>query len=156
MTRPIYDPGGLCVQLRKLPRPISVNDYVNRGYPTKEKKRYLREFGDWALVNPPAKFRKALFHQEGLYEAFKANLAPYHIVLDYHWVDDFLTESKKAKEKMRKIDASNFIKCTEDCLAKWLGIDDRYFKQFTFRAEHDPDPDRHDFRVTIHAPQKFF
>ena len=52
--------------------------------------------------------------------------------IDYTWVTNFKTKTGD----MKIVDASNRIKLTEDCIAKFLTVNDCYFKEFHWDSIH--------------------
>lgn len=127
------DFNGESVFLSQLPIPISSNQYVGKRYPPKQKARYIKEFGDWqAQVGLDERRRVVRFIFGDNLTAFQKRKAIGVVKVDYLWVTNFKTKAGT----MKLIDASNHMKLTEDCIAKFLTIDDCYFKEFSWHTIH--------------------
>ena len=146
------------VVLRNLPIPVSVNDYCNRRHPTPEKKRFMSEFRGWELGNllvadnniygaegrTVELVRKHLFGDK--FSEYQENKAKKIIEIKYIWYMDIYHKNGV----MRKVDTSNFVKCIEDSISEWLGIDDRYFKNFSMTV-FDKKDEKESFEAIIYA-----
>ena len=141
-----------CVFLNELPMPPSVNDYVNRRYPTKNKKKFLKEWNDALLkVGKRKQFEvwNFLFKDTKKRALFVDRRAIATIRIEYIWLTNLLTKDKK---RMKIIDSSNRIKLIEDCLAKFIGVDDCYFKEFSWDTYHYKEEN---FCARIYRPNLF-
>lgn len=121
-----------CVYLNKLPVPPSVNDYVNRRYPTKKKKEFLREWSrcvKQTTRQERLQILKFLFEDVKKKNLFIKRKALATVKVEYMWATRLTTKDGK---KMKIFDSSNRLKLIEDCLAKFIGIDDCYFKEFNW------------------------
>lgn len=125
-----------CVCLKGLPIPPSVNDYVNRRYPTKKKKEFLKEWNNYILKvkkNDKIKICKFLFGSPKKRKMFVERKALATIRVEYMWTTRLTTKDGK---RMKIFDSSNRMKLIEDCLAKFIGVDDCYFKDFSWDTIH--------------------
>ena len=121
------------VFLTGLPHPVSSNQYVGKRYAPKQKAKYLNDFSNWmAHVGIQDRRRVVRFVFGENLTAFQKRKAIGVVKISYLWATNFKTKAGT----MKMIDASNHMKLTEDCLAKFLTIDDCYFKEFTWDTIH--------------------
>lgn len=121
------------IYLKHLPIPISSNNYIGKRYSTKEKKEFIRQFASWQMMVGKRERAKALRFVFGdRLTGFQKRIRVGIVKIEYFWVTDF----KTVDGRMKMFDASNRMKLTEDCLAKFLTIDDCYFKEFSWETTH--------------------
>lgn len=141
-----------CVIISDIPTPPSANDYVNRRYPTKKKKIFMESWNDGVMeIGNKKKIEmwKFLFGNINKRSLFVERKALATIRIEYYWSTRLKT---KKGDKMKLFDSSNRIKLLEDCLAKFMGVDDCYFKDFSWTTiNHETE----DFFVRIYRPCYF-
>lgn len=128
-----------CIRLDNLPIPPSVNDYVNKRYPTKKKKEFLKSWENWVMQVTKIeniKVLKFLFGTTKKRKQFIERKALATIRVEYMWTTRLTTKDGK---RMKIFDSSNRLKLIEDSLAKFIGIDDCYFKEFTWETFNHKD-----------------
>lgn len=121
------------VFLNHLPIPVSSNRYVGKRYPSKEKKQYETNFSHWEYkVGNSDRRRVIRFVFGDNLKNFQKRKAIGIVKIHYTWVMNF----KNKNNTMKMIDSSNHLKLTEDNIAKFLTIDDCYFKEFSWDTMH--------------------
>ena len=121
------------VLLKDLPIPISSNDYIGKRYATKKKEKYINEFASWQVrvgIRDRRKILKFVFGDN--LTKFRKRKVIGKVRIDYTWVTNFKTK----QDTMKVVDASNRIKLTEDYIAKFLTVNDCYFKEFEWDTIH--------------------
>ena len=145
-----------CVWLHHLPAPISVNDYANRRYPTKKKKTYDKEWRFWDIKSRKSgkseidKIRKFLFRDK--FKEFCQRKVLEIIKIEHYWTRRLIVlDGRTGCERLKVQDSTNYIKATEDAVAKWLGIDDCYFKDSSIKSFHDPKIET--YSIALYVPK---
>lgn len=139
------------VRLEGMPVPCTSNKFFNkRNWPSKEKQAYLKEFNWWVgkIQKIESMWRIRRFLLGDVHSRFNDRTDLRVINVDYVWVDDFIT---KDGAKMRMKDSSNRIKAVEDCVSRWMRIDDCYFKNLSIRCIHSREVQ--DFVMNISKPK---
>ena len=106
---------------------------MGKRYPTKEKKQFMKQFIAWEMyAGKPNRKKIIQFLFGSKLKKFQDRKVIASIRIDYQWFTNYKTK----EGKMKVIDASNHLKLIEDCLAKYLSIDDCYFKHFNWTTRH--------------------
>jgi len=154
---------GYSIILDRLPEPISVNEFCNRRYPTKKKKLFDAQFENWTVRNNMRTASDEVLgrllgnHREEELKALERGSSDLYFDFCYRWKAKMLTKpdrTRKTRHIVRR-DSSNFVKAIEDSLADWLGIDDKYYKDFCFKTEHTDEPKKYNFSVEMFRPRKY-
>ena len=136
-----------------LPLPVSVNNYANRAYPTKEKTEFLREFKEWQILIGADRKQEVLNYLfRGIDRVqFASRKTKSIIPIELMFIRQMFT---KKDGRLRERDCSNYIKLLEDQFAKWILVNDCCFKRINI-LEIDSKRYRMDEQtiVVLHRPK---
>ena len=136
---------------KRLPIPVSVNDYCNRRYLTKKANFFDQSFSVWKAANfgkkSVGRIREILFGREFLkYAEREAFMC---IPIRYTWIDNWKTKEGRIIIK----DITNHIKRIEDSIFEWIGVNDCYVHDMSIRSVQSEKS--REFRAELFKPKNF-
>ena len=141
-----------CVFINEVPIPPSGNDFINRRYPTKKKKEFLKLWNTELLkIGHQTRFKvwRFLFGDVRDRALFADRRAIATMRVEYIWLTPLTT---KKGDRMKRMDSDNRIKLIQDCIADFIGVDDCYFKEFSWETYHCNEEN---FCFRTYKPVKF-
>jgi Holliday junction resolvase RusA-like endonuclease len=106
-----------------------------------------RQYAEWFAAE--ARKYMHLFSQMNEQGVFALHLRFYMNLVNASWNDLTIPQSRRAKDRYKRIDLSNRVKLIEDCVRDAISIDDSHTFAASQEKHHEPDESKQRVEVFV-------